>query len=149
MHTTPPSGGGKPPDQAQKKRLTTTHKPQLATPLNSSPAATDFKNGGAVIVAKNRLGSSAKSQLVSVPNLVIPSHRGCSPTQISSTRQISDHSTAGIVDELNTVGDHQLIGHGATGVHISQDQCQSIPIAEEIDTNLSNNNFTEPIAKTV
>lgn len=110
MHTTPPSGGGKPPDQAQKKRLTTTHKPQLATPLNSSPAATDFKNGGAIIVVKYCLGFSTKSQFVTEPNLVIPNQGDCSPTQIPTTHQISGHSTAEIVvaDDMNTANDHQL-----------------------------------------
>ncbi|OIT19805.1 hypothetical protein A4A49_63410, partial [Nicotiana attenuata] len=158
MHVAPPSGDEKPPDQSKKMRNSKAYKPPLGASLKHSPTATNLKIGGAITVAKNRLGASKISKGDSWSNLKIPSRRDHLSSQSAPPHQKSDHSTVGIAGNDDSKNDSfsemadvnvpavQMENESRPGVR-RIDSSSSEPIGEKLAIGISSPTSKEPPCK--
>ncbi|OIT33458.1 hypothetical protein A4A49_57795, partial [Nicotiana attenuata] len=128
-----PSTGEKPPDHPQNERNIIAHPTQQESFQNSSPIAADLQNGAAITVAKNRLGTSEISQVISGSNLEIPNRGDYSPHHSAPSHQISTNSTVGIFpdDLLQIAGELEMAGNGVPAVQMQNQRYQKLCLDQE------------------
>ncbi|OIS96939.1 hypothetical protein A4A49_24358 [Nicotiana attenuata] len=151
MHTTPPSAGEKPLDHHQKMCLPIAHQPQQIISQNNSLDAIDLQNGAGITVAQNCLGVQNVSSLVSGSNRAIPSTGDSSLGPYQSPHQNLEDFTVGIgsSDHMNSPKMHQIVAHGVLVNQLAQDQCQTMPVVQEIVSKSSNPNFIGSISTSI